>query len=111
MYKSCMYVVTIYAREMKSYFYGVGSCSIRDLYTNPPVKYSVEVSLMRIDPVKFYFYLYFFKPFHLFLCVCSLLFSLMILHVEAESQCLESFYYFLSHFSRKNLSLNTELIN
>lgn len=106
-----MYVVTTYDREMKSYFYGVGSCSIRNLCTNPPVKYLVEVSLTKIDQVKFHYYLYFFKPFHLFLCVCLLLFSHMILHIEAESQCLESFYDFLPYFSRKNLSLNMELIN
>lgn len=54
-----MYVETTYNKEMKSYFYEVGSCHIRDLCTNLSVKYSVEVSLTRIYPAKFHFYLYF----------------------------------------------------
>lgn len=55
----CMYIETTYNKEMRSYFYEVGSCHTRDLCTNLLVKYSFEVSLTRIYPSKFHFYLYF----------------------------------------------------
>lgn len=98
-----MYVETTYNKEMRSYFYEVGSCHTRDLCTNLSVKYSFEVSLTRIYPAKFHFYLYFKKNIsRICVCVCVFVFSYDFA-CRSKKSMLRVFPLFSSSFFNKEI--------